>query len=353
VRLDNDALRDHLLDRIERADEGTLSPVEGRARRVTHDAQGSLVHRADGPPIRASVAVDATGYPGTFVRRTGQREPGVQVAYGFTATFDRPPFETGVEHHTQSPPARHGGAMVLMDFDDAHLAKAPRRSAWKKREVATFLYAMGEGNGRDFFVEETSLVARPAIDYELLEERLHRRLRAAGLDYEDVRDEEFCRIPMGAELPDRDQRALAFGAAASMVHPASGYMIARMLGAAAPLAAEIDAALRRGLAPERVAARAWRRLWPEEAVRRRALYTYGMEVLLDLDAGATRRFFDAFFDLEEGRRRRYLAGTADPREVATMMLELFGSSSNALRWRLARPALGSAGTQLLRALSAR
>ena len=52
-----------------------------------------------------------------------------------------------------------------------------------------------------------------------------------------VEDEEFCAIPMGGCLPVRPQRVIGVGGTAGMVHPSTGYMVSRVIGAA-PLIAD-------------------------------------------------------------------------------------------------------------------
>lgn len=55
----------------------------------------------------------------------------------------------------------------------------------------------------------------------------------------NVEEEESCLIPMGGELPKNPQRVLGIGGTAGMVHPATGYMVSRMLGVAPTLADSI------------------------------------------------------------------------------------------------------------------
>ncbi|CAF1712530.1 hypothetical protein Bca4012_008158 [Brassica carinata] len=47
-----------------------------------------------------------------------------------------------------------------------------------------------------------------------------------------------------------------------------------------------------------LSAEVWRDLWPVERRRQREFFCFGMDILLKLDLEATRRFFDAFFDLQ-------------------------------------------------------
>lgn len=44
-------------------------------------------------------------------------------------------------------------------------------------------------------------------------------------------EEEYCLIPMGGVLPQRTQRVIGVGGTAGLVHPSTGYMVARTLGA--------------------------------------------------------------------------------------------------------------------------
>ena len=89
------------------------------------------------------------------------------------------------------------------------------------RELPTFLYVMPFSKTR-IFVEETSLVARPAIGFDELKERLDRRLRHLGVKIKTVEEEEFCLIPMGGTLPKLPQRVLGIGGTGGMVHPSTG-----------------------------------------------------------------------------------------------------------------------------------
>ena len=48
-------------------------------------------------------------------------------------------------------------------------------------EVPSFLYAMPMQGGKRVFLEETCLVAKPALPFAVLKRRLERRLRASGI----------------------------------------------------------------------------------------------------------------------------------------------------------------------------
>ena len=241
----------------------------------------------------------------------------------------------------------HGFApdeMLFMDFsplaeDDA--------GPWP-----TFLYAMPFGPGR-VFVEETVLVARPAPKIETLEARLGQRLERRGLaDAPRVGAVERCFIPMGGPLPRGPQPVVPFGAAAGMVHPATGYQLTRALGLARPLAQSLARGLRG--APDRPAVAAelgWETVWPASRRRIWEVYRFGMELLLSFDSEDTRTFFRSFFDLDPNTWARYLDGAGEGRDVAAAMAGVFARLPWRVRTQIMAHSLGRPGFALLHAMS--
>ena len=171
----------------------------GEAIAIRHSHGDSLVTTACGQHHRARLVVDATGHQPVFVERPDEGPVAGQAAYGIVGRFSAPPVDPG--------------QFVLMDYRCDHLSEAERRCG-----PPTFLYAMDLGDGV-FFVEETSLALAPAVPYDVLKDRLLRRLRHRGVTVEAVQHEEHCLFPMNLPLPDLQQRLLAFGGAAAMVHP--------------------------------------------------------------------------------------------------------------------------------------
>ena len=130
----------------------------------------------------------------------------------------------------------------------------------------------------------------------MLKDRLLRRLAHRGIAVEEVQHEEFCLFPMNLPLPDLQQRVVGFGGSASMVHPASGYMVGSLLRRAPALADAVAAGLEDpNSGGQQLAAQAWQALWPLELQRRHALYRFGLEKLMRFSprsCGLTsRRFF--------------------------------------------------------------
>lgn len=82
-----------------------------------------------------------------------------------------------------------------------------------------------------------------------------------------IHEEEWSYIPVGGPLPLTTQPVTAFGAAANLVHPATGYSIARSLREA-PALAEAIARILEGRQPVGATAHdVWQALWPAEKQR--------------------------------------------------------------------------------------
>ncbi|KAI0529407.1 hypothetical protein KFK09_001956 [Dendrobium nobile] len=280
---------------------------------VVHEDSRSILFCSDGTAIPASVVLDATGFSRCLIRYDKPYNPGYQVAYGILAEVEEHPFELD--------------QMVFMDWRDSHLKLRPEL---KRRNAAspTFLYAMPFSSNR-IFLEETSLVARPGLAIEDIQERMVERLRHLGIQIKRIEEDERCVIPMGGPLPVLPQRVLGIGGTAGMVHPSTGYMVARTL-AAAPIVA--DAIVRYlGGSGEEVSAKVWKDLWPIERRRQREFFCFGMDVLLRLDLEGTRRFFDAFFGLEARYWHGFLSSRLFLPELVRFGFSLFGNASNTCR----------------------
>lgn len=320
VRLDNERLRRLLWARALRAGAGV---VTDRAARVEHDAGASVVVLASGARSAARVAVDATGHRPVLLQAPPGPPAAFQSAFGLAGVFRPPPI----------PP----GSATLMDYRPAGPADDTD---------PTFLYAMDLGRGR-FLVEETSLARREPLPTELLESRLRARLDALGVRAEGALVTEHVRIPMGGRLPDPGQRVVGYGAAAGMVHPATGYQVAAALSRA-PAVAEALARALPHTSPAGASRAAWEAVWPADLRRQRALHELGLAVLLALDGDATRQFFRAFFELPVARWSGYLSGERSAGRLARTMLTVLRRAPLRLRPTIVVATLGG-----LRALATR
>ena len=292
------------------------------AERVELNGAITSVSCGSGTTLQARVVIDASGSRTPHIRRPDQGPVAGQAAYGVVGRFSKPPIEPG--------------RFVLMDYRCDHL------SAEQRSEPPTFLYAMDLGDGV-FFVEETSLALAPGVPYDVLKQRLQQRLDLRGVEITEVIHEEFCLFPMNLPLPDRSQPVLAFGGAASMVHPASGYMVGSLLRRGPDLAQAISVALaNQNLGSAALAQRGWQALWPIELVLRHQLYQFGLGRLMGFNEALLRTHFSTFFSLPREEWFGFLTNTLPLPRLMAVMLRLFALSPWQLRQGLV---LGAAQDQ--------
>jgi lycopene beta-cyclase len=274
ARLHNDVVHGLLLDQLATGGGVTLA---GSVTRVAAD--GRQVTLTDGTTLTAGLVVDARGGgPGT----AQQRAWGERVAGDATALV----------------PA---GSALFMDWvtlRDRSVEQPP-----------VFLYGMGLDDGTTL-LEATSLAGRPPVPLPHLRDRLHRVMAEAGLQPAD--DPEKVAIPLDAAV--RRGAGVPVGAAAGLVHPATGYSVATSLRTGGAVAdavlAGADAAAVRALV---------------RGARRRAtlgLFALGREVLLGLDEEQTDVFFSTFFTLPPSAWNAYLDTGSPPSAVAATMLRV-------------------------------
>jgi len=319
------ALQGHWLEACAR---GGVAILQGQASGFELEAAGTgegctLLRCVDGSSQRTRLLVDATGHQPVFVQRPDEGPVAGQAAYGIVGRFSAPPVEPQ--------------QFVLMDYRSDHLSPEERL------EPPTFLYAMDLGEGR-FFVEETSLALAPPVPYATLQERLQRRLAHRGVGVEQVEHEEFCLFPMNLPLPDLHQPVLGFGGAASMVHPASGYMVGSLLRRAPTVAAAVADLLRSDPAAGSVklARAGWQALWPLDLRRKHALYQFGLEKLMRFSEPQLRGHFATFFALPGEQWYGFLANTASVPELLAAMVRLFATAP----WSVKAGLMGMQGREL-------
>ncbi|KAL3682483.1 hypothetical protein R1sor_000505 [Riccia sorocarpa] len=322
---------------------------QSKVKNVTHSKDRSFVVCDDGYVIETAVVLDATGHSRRLVQYDQPFNPGYQIAYGIVAEVDCHPFDLD--------------KMLFMDWRDSHLKKYPELQESNKK-LPTFLYAMPFSSTK-IFLEETSLVARPGVPLEVIQQRMEARLKHLGINVKSIEEDEICVIPMGGVLPVIPQRVLGIGGTAGMVHPSTGYMVARTL-AAAPIVA--DSLVRRlggqahphlgtksvsgeetesssseaeteltppqvrpGPSGDEISAGVWADLWPMDRQQQREFFCFGMDVLLKLDLAGTRRFFDAFFDLDDHHWQGFLSSRLYFLELVGFGISLFAHATNTAR----------------------
>lgn len=270
--------------------------------------------------VGARIVVDATGWPSGLDPTDRSRLERGGLAW-----------QTALGVVLPEPPTGSLGSPTVMDFSP--VTTGPRETDGRADlGVPTFAYAFPVTDG--WLVEETVL-AGPPLDPDALAPRLARRL---GEPVDQLLDRarriERVRIPMGAPVPGRPDSAspavVRFGAAAGMIHTATGYSVAASLRAADRVGAAVAQQLA-GAPDGRALADA---VWPRALRRSRRLHDYGLGVLLDMDVDDIRRFFQAFFELPPERWAAYLRVDTPPAELAGVMTAMFTRADWALRRRL-------------------
>jgi len=171
----------------------------------------------------------------------------------------------------------------------------------------------------ELFLEETILVSRPGGSSRNLQARLEKRMSALGIVPTKILEDERAAIPMGGADPIVPQRTLGFGATASLVHPASGYMVARAMEIAPRVAASLAPQVHRLRSRaneghqlrksdlDELSAVGWDTVWPADERRQRDFMHFGFELLCLLDPQELRDFFTGFFRLPNAMWEHFLS----------------------------------------------
>ena len=299
---------------------------------VQHQETYTSIFLSDEQIINGRIFVDATG-SGEFLARKKPMVPrGYQSAYGILLEVESNPWERG--------------EMSLMDY------RIPSGLTTEQQEMflssPTFLYALPLGKNL-LFLEETSLVSLSPLSFDELKRRLHVRMSAMNIALMRILEEEKCIIPMGGSRPLIDQRTLGFGAAAGLVHPATGYQLSYSMSLAPVVAQAIAMGLEEGSVEEAVRL-AWLQIWPKEQRRCWDMYQFGMELLCSLSTAQTHDFFRAFFSIPADSWRRFLCAKATPTEVSKAMAQVFMNGSFSLQKTLINSAVQKNGLKLMRSV---
>nr|KJB54410.1 hypothetical protein B456_009G032900 [Gossypium raimondii] len=255
----------------------------------------------------------------------------VQTAYGVEVEVENNPYDPSL--------------MVFMDYRD--YAKQEVQSL--EAQYPTFLYAMPMSSTRVFFekvaLQETCLASKDAMPFDLLKKKLMSRLESMGIRILKVYEEEWSYIPVGGSLPNTEQKNLAFGAAASMVHPATGYSVVRSLSEAPNYASVIANILKKDnsnglLTSERnngnISMQAWDTLWPQERKRQRSFFLFGLALILQLDIEGIRTFFHTFFRLPSWMWQGFLGSNLSSADLILFAFYMFVIAPNDMRMSLVR-----------------
>jgi lycopene beta-cyclase len=285
------------------------------ANTLVHDESGTTIQlqKNDGSiiTVRTKFLVDCTGHESKLIMKDSTSnvqnvpKPGYQIAYGAIVDVD----ETNVIDTTKCGPYDKE-AMTLFDYRTDHYDTESDNEQRKLYTAPTFMYVMPLQDNQ-IFIEETSLVARPAISFQECKDRCYKRMEYLGISVSKIHEEEYCYIPMGGGLPIKNQRIIAVGGSASMVHPATGYHICRCLMGAADVSQVIVNALKSNeeiINIDSVVASAYNALWTPDNIRQRNFAVFGGEFLMKQNVVGLRGFFDGFFRLPQSLWSGFLAG---------------------------------------------
>ena len=287
----------------------------GRAEDLDINNLSTTVTTSEGKIINARLVIDATGYKPVFSKIPDEGPIAVQTCYGIVGEFSSPPVEKG--------------QFVLMDYRCDHLSQTERL------EPPSFLYAMDFGQNK-FFLEETSLGLAPPMTIDALKLRLNKRLEYKGIKLKKLDYEELgVFLPMNIPIPSLDQSILSFGGAAGMVHPASGYLVGSLLRRAPILAKAIAIAMKNeSISSKEIAKAGWDALWPKELIRKKALYTFGLEKLMRFKEDQLRDFFVEFFKLPNNQWYGFLTNTLSLGELVRSMWKMYKQAPWSVKWGL-------------------
>jgi lycopene beta-cyclase len=291
---------------------GRLSGVELHAGRAVGSPERGVVAVDDGSRLSASVVVDAGGRWRPLSRGSSKRAAAEQTAFGLMLDED-----------TAAPLVADGEAM-FMDWRADHGG-----TGWP-----TFLYVIPLGGGQ-VLVEETSLARRPGLSMATLRERLTTRLAQRGIEVPKGARAE--RVSFRVDHPrHRSPGVLGFGAAAPLIHPATGYSVAASLALAPRVAGAIAARL-----PDAAGALAAAQdtVWPRAARVVHRIRRIGLESLLRMPPPDVPAFFERFFSLPEPHRWTYLTARDDVRGILTAMNCLFLEADPRIRRHLVSTAV--------------
>ncbi|XP_050217440.1 lycopene epsilon cyclase, chloroplastic [Mercurialis annua] len=319
----------HLLheELLRRCVESGVSYLSSKVERITEAAHGHrLVACEHDMVVSCRLATVASGAAsGKLLQyEVGGPRVSVQTAYGVEVEVESIPYDPSL--------------MVFMDYRDYSKHKVSSLEA----EYPTFLYAMPMSPTRVFF-EETCLASKHAMPFDLLKGKLMSRLETMGIRILKTYEEEWSYIPVGGSLPNTEQKNLAFGAAASMVHPATGYSVVRSLSEAPNYASVIANILKQHQAMGKLTSRsnaismqAWNTLWPQERKRQRAFFLFGLALIIQLDIEGIRTFFRTFFRLPCWMWRGFLGSSLSSADLVLFSLYMFVIAPNDLRMSLVK-----------------
>ncbi|KMZ59007.1 lycopene epsilon cyclase [Zostera marina] len=335
----------HLLHQelLQRCHDAGVTYLNSKVEKITEASNGhSIVTCDEGIMITCRLATVASGAAsGKLLEyEVGGPRVSVQTAYGVEVEVENNPYDPRF--------------MVFMDYRDYTKQK---KDDLQEDHPPTFLYVMPMSSSKVFF-EETCLASKDAMPFHILKKKLMLRLKAMGIRIKKVYEEEWSYIPVGGSLPNTEQKNLAFGAAASMVHPATGYSVVRSLSEAPKYASVIADILKNDVISKQhlssgksynPSMQAWNALWPGERKRQRAFFIFGLALIIELDIQGIRTFFRTFFRLPTWMWWGFLGSSLSSVDLVWFAIYMFALAPNTMRMSLVRHLLSDpTGEKMIR-----
>eukprot|EP00746_Dinoflagellata_sp_MGD_P005131 gnl/MRDRNA2_/MRDRNA2_109938_c0_seq1.p1 gnl/MRDRNA2_/MRDRNA2_109938_c0~~gnl/MRDRNA2_/MRDRNA2_109938_c0_seq1.p1 ORF type:complete len:641 (+),score=72.68 gnl/MRDRNA2_/MRDRNA2_109938_c0_seq1:75-1997(+) len=332
-RVGRKELRDELLARCQNpSSKGKVLYYPGMVENVKDAGErGDCIQLESGEKFFARVVSMSTGHNRQIMQYHDGHPPLWQTAYGIEVEMENHPW--------------HSSKAIFMDLSQSD----QEVDAEGKQRVPSFLYVLPSRN--KVFLEETCLVSKVQIPFDELKRRLYRRLSNLNISIPQsaIIEEEASWIPLGGALPKAPQKVIGFGAAAGLVHPASGYSIVSSLQKAGPLADIIAEDIRDpSINPSHLTDRAWAYLWSAENRRKLAFYEYGSEVIAKLPVQTLQEFMKAFFALPTEWWQGFLSKELSSVMLVPLALTMWAHGDLSLKLALMTELFTASGVQMLK-----
>ncbi|XP_068322635.1 lycopene epsilon cyclase, chloroplastic-like [Pyrus communis] len=195
--------------------DSTVESIVEASNGISHVARGhNIVVSCRYKGITLATVASAAASGKLLQYKVGGPKVAVQTAYGIEVEVENNPYDPSL--------------MVFMDYRNYTKQKAPSLEA----EYPTFLYVMPMSPTTLFFEVCSMYISLSVLLLNLLSKYLEKLiagnlkkllswLMTMGICITKTYEEDWSWIPVGGSLPNTEQKNLAFGAAACMVHPAT------------------------------------------------------------------------------------------------------------------------------------
>eukprot|EP00468_Gymnochlora_sp_CCMP2014_P002625 CAMPEP_0167762396 /NCGR_PEP_ID=MMETSP0110_2-20121227/12744_1 /TAXON_ID=629695 /ORGANISM="Gymnochlora sp., Strain CCMP2014" /LENGTH=1052 /DNA_ID=CAMNT_0007649265 /DNA_START=179 /DNA_END=3337 /DNA_ORIENTATION=+ len=328
ARVGRKELRDHLVSKCKNS--GRVRYLSGIVEGVSRDTSEptKIVELQNGDKLSAKFVTMSTGHNREVLEYEEGPPPTWQTAYGIEIAMKNHPWASD--------------KAVFMD-----LSQSDDENPGVSR-VPSFLYILPDED--KVFLEETCLVSQVQVPFDELKRRLYKRLQNMGVtvDPESIIEEEASWIPLGGPLPKVPQSVLGFGAAAGLVHPASGYSIVNSLKMASSVADSIVEGLGTGDF-DSASMKAWQTIWSDENRQKMAFYQFGSDLIAKMSLSEIKEFMRTFYSLPSPLWKGFLSHDLNPAGLMVLAISMFAIGGAELRMSLISELASPAGVKMAKA----